>query len=222
VIPVAFGGNNTSGPIDIAARLNAKGGSGRMDFETETFLATPTHSLTAAGHDASEDGTGRGTPLVPVGFTNRGFDSGETAETLHAASHGALPMVAHTTATLTSNGDQHRGIRDAEGLAIAFTDRTRADGRNVEAQERPIDLHNLTVGGGVTSTLDGQHSQHKRASVLTPAMAVRRLTPTECLRLMNFPDDWLDGLGLSDSAKYRMCGNSIVVSVAAWIASRLA
>jgi DNA-cytosine methyltransferase len=32
VIPVAFGGNNTSGPIDIAARLNAKGGSGRMDF----------------------------------------------------------------------------------------------------------------------------------------------------------------------------------------------
>ena len=59
----AFGGNNTSGPIDVAAGLNAKGGAGRMDFESETFV---THSLRADGFDASEDGTGRGTPLVPV------------------------------------------------------------------------------------------------------------------------------------------------------------
>jgi DNA (cytosine-5)-methyltransferase 1 len=34
-----------------------------MDFESETFI---THSLRADGFDASEDGTGRGTPLVPV------------------------------------------------------------------------------------------------------------------------------------------------------------
>jgi DNA (cytosine-5)-methyltransferase 1 len=43
--------------------LNAKGGGGRIDAESETFVA---HSLRAEGHDASEDGTGRGTPLVPV------------------------------------------------------------------------------------------------------------------------------------------------------------
>jgi DNA (cytosine-5)-methyltransferase 1 len=41
--------------------LNALGGSGRMDGESETFVA---HSLRADGFDASEDGTGRGTPLV--------------------------------------------------------------------------------------------------------------------------------------------------------------
>lgn len=35
----------------------------RLDAETETFVA---HSLRADGFDASEDGTGRGTPLVPV------------------------------------------------------------------------------------------------------------------------------------------------------------
>jgi DNA (cytosine-5)-methyltransferase 1 len=45
---------------------------GRQDFETETLLAVggsfdgPTRSLRADGFDASEDGTGRGTPLVPV------------------------------------------------------------------------------------------------------------------------------------------------------------
>lgn len=61
---MAFGGNNQSGPIDVATALNACGtASGRQDFETETFIA---HTLRAEGFDASEDGTGRGTPLVPV------------------------------------------------------------------------------------------------------------------------------------------------------------
>lgn len=37
---VSFGGNNTQGPIDVAACLNAKGGSGRFYFESETFVLT--------------------------------------------------------------------------------------------------------------------------------------------------------------------------------------
>jgi DNA (cytosine-5)-methyltransferase 1 len=50
--------------------LNA-GGMGRIDAESETLVA---HSLKAEGHDASEDGTGRGTPLVfdPLQDTNCG------------------------------------------------------------------------------------------------------------------------------------------------------
>jgi DNA (cytosine-5)-methyltransferase 1 len=47
---------------DISHCLNA-GGMGRLDYETETLVA---HTLKAEGFDASEDGTGRGTPLVPV------------------------------------------------------------------------------------------------------------------------------------------------------------
>lgn len=39
---VAFGGNNTSGPIQTATALNAcRSGSGRLDFESETFLVQP-------------------------------------------------------------------------------------------------------------------------------------------------------------------------------------
>jgi DNA (cytosine-5)-methyltransferase 1 len=49
---LAYGGNNTSGPIEVHTALNAKGGSGRMDFESETFIAQPftdvTDCLTAA------------------------------------------------------------------------------------------------------------------------------------------------------------------------------
>ena len=53
-------------------------------------------------------------------------------------------------------------------------------------------------------------------------MIVRRLTPVECLRLQSMPDDWLDGLGLSDSAKYHLCGNAGVANVLEWIGRRLA
>ena len=38
------------------------------------------HSLRGEGFDASEDGTGRGTPLVPVSVAMRGRDGGATAE----------------------------------------------------------------------------------------------------------------------------------------------
>ncbi len=84
-LPLAFGGNNTSGPIDVATAVNAcASASGRMDFETETFV---THSLRGEGFDASEDGSGRGTPLVPVAFDCKaGGDiaAGSVAPTLRA------------------------------------------------------------------------------------------------------------------------------------------
>lgn len=61
-----------------------------------------------------------------------------------------------------------------------------------------------------------------RPMLLAPGMTVRRLTPTECLRLMGAPDDWLDlDPPLSDSAKYRLCGNGVVVPVARWLGQRI-
>jgi DNA (cytosine-5)-methyltransferase 1 len=49
---IAFGGNNTAGSIDTATAVNAHGGPhGRLDFESETFIA---HSLRADGFDASK------------------------------------------------------------------------------------------------------------------------------------------------------------------------
>jgi DNA (cytosine-5)-methyltransferase 1 len=50
---------------------------------------------------------------------------------------------------------------------------------------------------------------------------VRRLTPTECERLMGLPDDWTkygeDGKDISDSKRYSMLGNSIATPCAAYI-----
>jgi DNA (cytosine-5)-methyltransferase 1 len=89
---MAFGGNNTHGPIDIATAVRAKGGTGHGDFESETFITGPlpahahghgfsgfagnqevdaghlvAHTLRAEGFDGAEDGSSRGTPLAVIG-----------------------------------------------------------------------------------------------------------------------------------------------------------
>ena len=63
---------------------------GRLDYETETLVA---HSLRAEGFDAGEDGTGRGTPLVPVAYAfqpriarNGRGDMGDVVNALNAQS----------------------------------------------------------------------------------------------------------------------------------------
>ena len=42
---------------------------------------------------------------------------------------------------------------------------------------------------------------------------VRRITPRECERLMDIPDEWTD-VDISDTQRYKLCGNGIVVEVA--------
>jgi DNA (cytosine-5)-methyltransferase 1 len=56
-------------------------------------------------------------------------------------------------------------------------------------------------------------------------LAVRKLTATECERLMGWPDGWTaegvdaDGnpVTIADSSRYRMCGNGVASPVAEWI-----
>jgi hypothetical protein len=69
---------------------------------------------------------------------------------------------------------------------------------------------------------------HSR-QIITPQSQVRRLTPTECERLMGWPDGYtawgLDDDGatveMSDSARYRMIGNGVGAPVAEWMAKRI-
>ncbi len=57
-------------------------------------------------------------------------------------------------------------------------------------------------------------------------MRVRRLMPVETERLQGLPDDWTrytaEGKELSDSARYRLVGNSVAVPAVEWIARRMA
>ena len=58
---------------------------------------------------------------------------------------------------------------------------------------------------------------------------IRRLTPKECERLMSFPDDWTrwgvndngEKVEISDSQRYKMCGNGVVSKVVEQIIKRI-
>jgi DNA (cytosine-5)-methyltransferase 1 len=117
------------------------------------------HSLRGTGFDASEDGTGRGTPIVPT-----------------------FAIQERAVSENPENGPQGKGYQ--EGLAFS---------------------------------LEARHHQQSVAN----RQGVRRLTPLECLRLQGFPDSWLDGLGLSDSAKYQMIGNAFPPPMAEWVGKRI-
>ena len=191
--------------MNLAFCLNAKGGSGRIDGESETFLPVATslkasgkydhcgdesrlvvaHTLRADGFDASEDGTGRGTPLVfdERNITSKGnrsvVEAGRECHTLHEVP----PAVAFNW--------QAGGSKAMVGGTNEYADALQSS--------------------QVTATLNGT--------------GVRRLTPRECERLQGFPDDWTrwdaDGNELSDSPRYRMMGNAVSVPPVEWIGRRI-
>jgi DNA (cytosine-5)-methyltransferase 1 len=84
VVALTFGGNKTSGPIDVATACNAHGGpSGRMDFESETFIVAGTlqNNGKAAGSATQQDAeAGLLIPVKAQTVSIRGRDGGATAE----------------------------------------------------------------------------------------------------------------------------------------------
>ncbi|MGK2965526.1 MAG: DNA cytosine methyltransferase [Tepidiformaceae bacterium] len=109
------------------------------------------------------------------------------------------------------------------------------DGSNAYVLANPLgahhgrhDLDHDTYVPEIVGTLsDGAHhggglnGQDAYTGRVIATGGVRRLTPLECSRLQGFPDDWLDGLGLADSHKYRQLGNAVAVPVVEWIARRI-
>jgi DNA (cytosine-5)-methyltransferase 1 len=216
---LAFGGNNTAGPIDVATAANAcASASGRMDFETETFI---THSLSADGFDASEDGTGRGVPLIAGALSTRygassGRDLSDSAAVLpitfnlRGRDGGAMPEPADAASVRSASGGSSNSY-------VAFS--AKDYGANVD--EIAPTLRGMghdgshANGGGQVAVAFTLHGSDGTASTATPTdvagsvrtkppgsienssttiaqqgMAVRRLTPRECERLQGFPDDY--------------------------------
>jgi len=71
----------------------------------------------------------------------------------------------------------------------------------------------------------GDNEPHIQIHNAEPTMAVRRLTPLECERLMGWPDDhtrWkADGTEQADTHRYKQCGNGVASPVAQWIGKHL-
>ena len=205
--------------------LNA-GGMGRIDAESETFV---THALRGEGFDASEDGTGRGTPLVPVAYRTAG--------------DGAVYLEGDVTAPLTTGTDSSASIVAIQEAATRENPASGPDGIGVKQDGSAYTIEARPVPQAVAFDLWGREGgsmpegPHHTASVraasggssrsyVAQPYAVRRLTPTECERLMGFPDGFTlvphRGKPAADGPRYKSLGNSWAVNCAAWIGERIA
>lgn len=102
--------------------------------------------------------------------------------------------------------------------------------------------HAVNEPDGVARTLKaGTHGVPGGEGLVRDGMAIRRLTPVECERLQGFPDNWTrygvrqsqrqavngasttgpDLVEISDTQRYKMCGNAVTVNVVREIAGRL-
>jgi len=124
--------------------------------------------------------------------------------------------IANTLTTMIPDPSDYRG-----GNAIVTEDTTFAI---TEREGKPGGGKGLLMTEELSPTLRTGGTQ----SIAKPTQTtynVRRLTPKECERLMGWPDDHTkydsEGNELSDSARYKMCGNGISTPVAQWICENL-
>lgn len=204
LVVAAEGGNNTAGEIDIATAVNAKGGTGRMDFESETFVFEPRYARNGRGApdtiapplkaENEQTGKGDGAPVVAYSLT--------TEQTPKYAADLAMTLTKQSP----TGGGQPQAVA-WHGAPTVFTQNQRDEVR---------DLNDLA--GALPAKPEMKQQNYVALS------GVRRLTPKEAERLQGFPDghtaEGADG-PQSDSARYRQLGNAVAVPVAEWIGRRI-
>lgn len=240
---LAFGGNNTTGPIDVSTGLRAKGGTGHNDFESETFVLQDVVSTLDASYARLQGCSGQDarhghSHLIPVAYdttqitskTNRSNPQpGDPCHPLAAGAHA--PLITYDTIGFNARQDPD-----------SWADRVG-----------PLDTFSGTqavcITGAVTHTLKAEgfdaseDGTGRGQPMVNEGMRVRRLTPLECERLQGFPDNYTlipvkrakkQSKGYrytyingdlwqltADGPRYKALGNSMAVPVMAWIGRQI-
>lgn len=225
------------GDAPVASTVAARDYKCASDLVVQCVTGDVTHTLKAEGFDASEDGTGRGQPIVPVLSVHGTQDPDTNVELAHTLgrNHGqenaiTYPLLEVGKRTGTSTTDPRAGIgigndndpmftlqaSAQHGVAYSVALRGREGGATAELGDDLAGCLRASSGGG-----DKPHALVK--------MAVRRLTPVECERLQGFPDNYTtipwrgkSGGECPDGPRYKALGNSMAVPCMAFIGRRIA
>lgn len=213
---VAFGGNNTSGPIDVA---NALQRPGRFDFESETFVAGALQASGKAAGSATQQDAESGM-LVPIGFNAR-----QDPDAWEGRS-GPLDTDGCTQA-----------------VAIGFSGRARGAEPKVNRPERPP-LAMIERTGALETVKPWHVATGMAVRRLTPRECERLQGFADDYTLIRLEEgvrkrveaDFFEYLqaalpGISreeaeklakDGPRYRALGNAMAVPVMRWIGERIA
>jgi DNA (cytosine-5)-methyltransferase 1 len=119
--------------------------------------------------------------------------------------------------------------RDYKGVGSQYVDEGKVitTPQPIALAENTIGRQPLNGGNGTGYTEGGPMYTLNATGVhgVANAMAVRRLTPTECERLQGFPDRYTDiqpnGKQTPDGPRYKALGNSMAVPVMRWIGKQI-
>lgn len=229
------GGDHGAGAVVIAGAVTSKWAKGSGVPAGDECYNLVTHALRGEGFDASEDGTGRGTPLVPVHEKRVVAFPANMSGTQRAPTEDVSPALATKNPTAVAfalrgreGGAQIEVTGETTGALRAAAGGSSRDYVAFSAKDHGADAGPLAP----TLRADGHAASHANGGVppgIAGGGAVRRLTPRECERLQGFPDDYtaipLRGKpaeACPDGPRYRALGNSMAVPVMRWIGQRIA
>jgi hypothetical protein len=235
------GNGNTAGGVPFVVDVPG------VDLRNGILTGPVTHPLQAGGHGPDPSGTPHiiGGPFNVQAQYSEGRGPHASAASISKCldGHGLNPdcqqggtvvVQPYNIIGLGQNSSNHAypteisGCLQSKGLAasgneagtlihqpaIAFQERGRDGGRNLEFQEDQSYALRAISGGGCGDWMR-----------IAAKSAVRRLTPTECERLMGFPDGYsavpYRCKTAADGNRYKALGNSIVVPCLTWIGQRI-
>ena len=168
----------------VAMCINTKNNG--LDAESQTFV------IQNATRGKSQNGLG--------------ISQDDVSYTLDSLGNHAICLQGSMIGRADKNGPQGDGINEDVSFTLNTTDR--------HAVAYGVDCRNLYENDELSATIQAKPNGGQSLNYINPVRqgyAVRRLTPTEALRLQGFPDWWLDIEGMSDSAKYKAIGNSVAI-----------
>ena len=233
---------------EIARCVATREGSSQ-DYETTTMVAVGVtgdiaHTLKAEGADASEDGTGRGTPIIAFDCkgTQVAFTTDGTMTTLRSMGHYGSHQNAGGHAAVAFTTEQTPKF--SQECALTLTKQSPTGGGQIQSVLTYAPEVSGTIKSGTKNS--GLPNGAEEADKMVVTSAVRRLTPRECERLQGFqwlcdptyPGAWQDDAGrwwspdytdipwrgkanAPDGHRYKALGNSWAVPKFVWLGQRI-
>lgn len=190
---IAFGGNNTSGPVDVATACNAHGGTGRSDFESETFVATAPPIISNPYGDHANGFGHVSVAFQPRYFNDRKHPAGKPDDiipplTANAKSGEAHPCVAFKP----GQGGKSRSLSCSEDLSPT--------------------LESAEAGNNKPAICQGYAVRR-----LTPRECeILQGFPIDWTYV-----ETAKGKHQADGPRYKQLGNAVTVNVVKWLARRI-
>lgn len=232
-------GRDEGKPVGALTAYMGKGGGASNDNVNAGRLIVGPVTATSMGTQGGYNNQAEEGHMIPVAFAQNtrnelraingdGRISGALAaqpgmkqQTFVAINNGG-EKAASTALTGCGNrfdGDSDTFIVAAHDTGQSHWNESEVGGTIRPNGNRPTNIIAATLRSGGNGGVPGSRGNIGQGMAPDLHGGVRRLTPLECERLQDFPDNAT--AGHSDTTRYKMMGNAVTVSVVRWIAERL-